>query len=349
MHEPARRAGPPPGATGHGEGARVSKRVMDSMPGSGVASGPSPLAGEHEGAAEDPTLVARVRAGDREAVERLVRRHQRWIYNVALRMLGHAQDAEDATQEILLKAVTRLSTFEARSRFRTWLYRIAVNHLLNVRRGRREPAGLTFRCYGHGLDATADDDVRDDATAPPDVRLLAEEARLTCTAGMLLCLEREQRLAYVLGEIFGVTDAVGAELLEIGRDAFRQRLARARRDLHQFMHDKCGLVNRANPCRCARKTRGFVEAGYVDPGRLVFAVEHLERVRDVAPTRAEELAALDARYAGVFRDAPFAAGPDLVRRLCQVLDEPASAFGARTATGPGAIRALEPGAQSPAR
>ena len=87
----------------------------------------------------------------------------------------------------------------------------------------------------------------------------------------------------------------------------------------------------------------------MDPERLVFAVEHLERVRDVAPTRAEELAALDARYAGVFRDAPFAAGPDLVRRLCQVLDEPASAFGARAATGPGAIRALEPGAQSPAR
>jgi len=58
-------------------------------------------------------------------------------------------------------------------------------------------------------------------------------------------------------EIVDVTDAVGAELLEISRENFRQRLARARRDLHRFMNDRCGLVNRSNPCRCAKKTRGF--------------------------------------------------------------------------------------------
>ena len=75
---------------------------------------------------------------------------------------------------------------------------------------------------------------------------------------MLLCLDREQRLIYVLGEIFGVTDTVGAELLDTSPDNFRQRLARARRDLHSFMNDKCGLVNQANPCRCARKTAGFI-------------------------------------------------------------------------------------------
>ena len=48
-----------------------------------------------------------------------------------------------------------------------------------------------------------------------------------------------------------------------------------RRDLHNFMHDKCGLVNRANPCRCAKKTRGFMQAGYVDPEHLLFARERI--------------------------------------------------------------------------
>ena len=90
---------------------------------------------------------------------------------------------------------------------------------------------------------------------PADVKLLVDEARVNCTAGMLLCLDREQRLACVLGEIFGVTDTVGAELLDIAPDTYRQRLARARRDLHSFMNDRCGLVNPGNPCRCARKTR----------------------------------------------------------------------------------------------
>src|SRR5439155_16594807 len=101
---------------------------------------------------EDRALVARACSGDREALEDLVRRHQGWIYNIALRMLYHPQDAEDATQEILIKAVTQLSSFEGRSSFRTWLYRIAVNHLLNVRRSRVEDPAINFKMYGDELD-----------------------------------------------------------------------------------------------------------------------------------------------------------------------------------------------------
>jgi RNA polymerase sigma factor (sigma-70 family) len=88
---------------------------------------------------EERALVARACSGDREALEELVRWHQGWIYNIALRMLYHPQDAEDATQEILIKVVTQLASFEGRSSFRTWLYRIVVNHVLNMRRGRIEP------------------------------------------------------------------------------------------------------------------------------------------------------------------------------------------------------------------
>jgi hypothetical protein len=62
-------------------------------------------------------------------------------------------------------------------------------------------------------------------------------------------------LVYILGEIFGVTDVVGAELLEISRDNFRQKLSRARRDLHSFMQDRCGLVNAANPVAARRRRR----------------------------------------------------------------------------------------------
>jgi DNA-directed RNA polymerase specialized sigma24 family protein len=96
---------------------------------------------------------------------------------------------------------------------------------------------MSFGCYAHGLDRTPDLDLPDQRSVPVDVRLLVEEARLSCTTGMLLCLDREQRLAYILGEIFEVADVVGAELLEISRDNFRQRVARARRDLHARLHE----------------------------------------------------------------------------------------------------------------
>src|SRR6266481_1409565 len=145
---------------------------------------------------EDQALVVRVRSGNREGLEELVQRHHSWIYNIAIRMLAHPQDAEDATQEILIKMLTRLSSFEGRSSFRTWLYRIVVNHVLNMKRRRMEDPMLTFSCYGHGLANTPDLDLPDQRTVAADVRLLVDEARIGCTAGMLLCLDREQRLIY---------------------------------------------------------------------------------------------------------------------------------------------------------
>jgi hypothetical protein len=199
------------------------------------------------------------------------------------------------------------------------LYRIAVNHLLNMKRTRAEEIGYTFERYGDGLDSTPDLDLPDPSTVPADVQLLVDEARIGCTMGMLLCLDREQRLVYVLGEIFGVADAVGAEMLDVSRDAFRQRLSRARRDLHQFMDRKCGLVNSANPCRCARKTQAFINAGFVDPARLLFATSHVTRLRELAPKLHQDLNELDAACAAVHRDHPFHTPPALAGAIRNLL------------------------------
>jgi RNA polymerase sigma factor (sigma-70 family) len=279
--------------------------------------------GDGPGTAEtddaDRRRVVRASEGDQEALEELVRRHQRWIYNVAIRMLAHPQDAEDATQEILIKAFTRLSSFEGRSSVRTWLYRIAVHHVLNMKRGRLEHETLTFGCYAHGLDSTPDLDLPDEATVPVDVRVLADEARISCTSGMLLCLDRAQRLVYVIGEIFESGDVLGAELLDISRENFRQRLARARRDLHNFMNDKCGLVNPANPCRCAKKTRGFMQAGYVDPANLLFARERVRQVREVQAETSRAITTLDEQCGRIYREHPFYNSPDVVPALRRLL------------------------------
>ncbi len=88
------------------------------------------------------------------------------------------------------------------------------------------------------------------------------------------------------------------------------------------MHDRCGLVNRANPCRCAKKTRGFMQAGYVDPGSLLFARERLDQVGDVVRTKAEALTTLDAQYAEIFRRHPFYPTCDLVPALRRLLAGP---------------------------
>lgn len=270
---------------------------------------------------DDSELVRLALGGDHGALDRLVRRHQSWIYNLALRMLWDARDAEDATQEILVRMVTGLSSFRGESALKTWVYRVATNHLLNWRRGRVEQIITSFDCYGHELDKTPDD-ASASLDHDPELQALVEEARIGCTTGMLLCLDRTQRLVFLLAEIFEVSDVVGADVLDMSRENFRQTLSRARHQLYGFMQGKCGLANPANPCRCARKTRGFIQAGIVDPERLQFAGKARARVERLVPRLSRALDAWSqAGYAQIFQDQPFQQGPDLAASLRSLIQD----------------------------
>lgn len=272
----------------------------------------------------DAELVEHAKNGDRTALEKLVLRHQAWIYNIAVRMVFQPHDAEEVTQEVLVKVITKLSTFKGESKFRTWLYRIAANHVLNMKRRRAETQAATFDAYGAAIDSTPNLDLPDPNSVPVALPLLVEEAKNGCTMGMLLCLDRKQRLIFTLGEILGVSDSVGGEVLEMTSENFRQCLARARRDLHNFMNHQCGLVNKDNPCRCPKKTRGFIEHGHVDPAHLLFVPEHVQKVRDVAPEMVREIEdVVERQHAAIYRDHPFLQPVDHVGWLRRLLENQA--------------------------
>jgi RNA polymerase sigma factor (sigma-70 family) len=220
--------------------------------------------------ASSESLVARARAGDAPALEDLIIAVKDDVYNLSIRMLWHPQDAEDASQEILLKVVTHLRTFRGESAFSTWVHRIATNHLLNVRKSRVEREALTFERFGEQL-ADGLDEVAAPEAAGPDQALLEEEVRIGCTQGMLLCLDRDDRIAYVLGDVFGMQSEDAAEVLGITPAAFRKRLSRARERLREFMRGHCGLISVEAACRCHRRVRRAVEIGRVAPERLLFA------------------------------------------------------------------------------
>src|SRR5262245_30336223 len=269
----------------------------------------------------DAELVEQAKNGDRTALEKLVLRHQAWIYNIAVRMVFEPHDAEEVTQEVLVKVITRLSTFKGQSKFRTWLYRIAANHVLNMKRHNAETKVTTFADYGDAIEGTPDLDLPDPKSVPVALPVLVEEAKNACTMGMLLCLDRKQRLIFTLGAILGASDSVGAAVLDMTADNFRQCLVRARRDLHSFMNHQCGLVNQNNPCRCPKKTRGFIEAGHVDPENLMFVPQHLERVRDVAPEAVRDIEdAVERQHVAIYRDHPFLQPTDQVGWLRRMLE-----------------------------
>jgi RNA polymerase sigma factor (sigma-70 family) len=249
--------------------------------------------------ARDAALVTRAQQGDQSALEELVRRHQPWLLHIAQRMLWNRADAEDAAQEILVKVITHLGGFQQQSSFRTWLYRIAANHLLDCCR-----ATKSFDQLARGLNEMPDADLPDRNAAGIENAILVEEAKIACTTGILLCLKPRQRLTFILGEILGVKDDVASAILETTAANFRQRLSRARRQLYGFLNEQCGLVNHSNPCRCARKAPGFIAKGWVRPEQLQFVETRLVQVQRVAPDRMRELQDLERQHAQIFREQP---------------------------------------------
>ena len=148
-------------------------------------------------------------------------------------------------RRILLRVITHLGSFRGESAFTTWVYRVAANHLLTTRKRRAEREELTFERFAEQLD----EGLAPEAPGADELvekRLLAEEVKLGCTQGMLLCLDRDHRLAYILGDVFRLKGPQAAEIAGVSAATFRKRLSRARARLHGFLERKCGLVNPAS-------------------------------------------------------------------------------------------------------
>ena len=111
------------------------------------------------------------------------------VYNLALRMLWHPEDARDATQDILIRVITHLGSFRGDSRVRTWVYRVAANYLNSARQGRVEAQGYTFERFANDLrEGLAE--AGDQGEWPADKALLLEEVKVGCMHGLLTCLDR---------------------------------------------------------------------------------------------------------------------------------------------------------------
>jgi RNA polymerase sigma factor (sigma-70 family) len=259
--------------------------------------------------------VARARQGDKAALEALVRAVQPQVYGLAIRMLWHPEDAKDATQDILIRVVTHLVDYRGESAFSTWVYRIAANTLISIRRGRIESQGLTFERFGEDLDRGLEDTIASNDKSPDEV-LLLEEVKLGCTLGMLLCLDRPHRLAYILGEILDLDAAEAAQILEIASPTFRKRLSRARTEISRFMMAKCGLANPDNPCRCRRRVNTAIQTGRIDPARLNFATS--AETAKTFPALLQEIRKLDniRRAMALYRSHPqYQCGADFAAML----------------------------------
>lgn len=230
-------------------------------------------------------LIAQAIEGSLLAIDAVIGTIQPGVYKLAVHVLGDRDDAADATQEILLKVVTHLAGFRGEAAFSTWVWRVAYNHLLNARTRRKESPEVSLEAIaerlGQGLafaDALAHERGEPPPLSPQD-KLEARQVALACTQAMLMALDREQRLVYVLDTVFDLPSPQAAEVVGVSAPAYRQRLSRARAQLDAFMSRQCGLAHPQAECRCERQlpaVRHFAAAAAAPDRGAVVAIHREE-------------------------------------------------------------------------
>jgi RNA polymerase sigma-70 factor (ECF subfamily) len=178
-------------------------------------------------------LVRQAQAGDELAFEQLVRAHADRLFAVLLNLLGNRSEAEDAAQETMLRAWRAIGSFQGRSQFFTWLYRIALNE-----------ANRTLEKKSRLLGRVALDDqgqIAGPASEEPSGRAEQKELR-EAIADALLALPPEYRIAIVLRDVEGLSTRDAANIVGIGQAAFKSRLHQARLEVRSSLGDEALLA-----------------------------------------------------------------------------------------------------------
>lgn len=219
------------------------------------------------------------------------------VFNLALNFLHDESAAEEATQEVFVKASEAFASFRGEAALGTWIYRIAHNHLVDARRAVFiEP--ISFEIFERDVSDFAPYE-NELGLTEAETSLYVDEIKVGCTKAMLQCLDAEDRFAYILGKLFALPGRECAAITGVSEESFRQRLSRAARKVGNFMKGNCGLVNENATCHCRKRIKIAVDRGRIRTD-ILERRDPPRRIRDYLAGMNE----LDT-VAEVFRENPF--------------------------------------------
>lgn len=191
---------------------------------------------------DEHNLIELAKSGDQEAFRALVETHQAMVYNLAFRMVANAEDAADLTQEVFLSVWRNLSSFQGKSAFSTWLYRLTTNAAIDFLRKEKHRNTVSITVEDeegeHELDVP-------DETASPQQELERKELREAVREG-LARLSPDHRQILLLREMEGLSYQEIADVLDLEEGTVKSRIARARLALRDYLQ-KTGNFSPGEP------------------------------------------------------------------------------------------------------
>lgn len=178
---------------------------------------------------KEKELIRRAKQGDMLAFEELILKHEKIVYNVALRMMNHSEDAKDISQDVFLKAYKNLANFDERSAFSTWLYRITHNTCIDEMRKRKGKYSYSLEEELENEEGSVQRQIADEGDTPEE-SLLREEQKGEILQALDM-LSGEHKAAIVLRDVKGLSYDEIAEILEVSMGTVKSRISRARNQL----------------------------------------------------------------------------------------------------------------------
>lgn len=212
-------------------------------------------------------LIDKALEGNTNALEEILLEVKDLIYNLSLRMLGTSNDADDATQDILVRVMTNLASFRKESSFSTWVYRIAVNYLIDYKKSMFAQRPLDFEFYANDIKAGYVENT-DELMLGVSKEELAQELKMSCTNVMLQCLDPQTRCIFILGTMFKIDSKMAGDILGINADNYRQKLSRARKKMASFLKEYCGL--NGGLCNCQNRIGYAILTHRLNPNHLEY-------------------------------------------------------------------------------
>jgi RNA polymerase sigma factor (sigma-70 family) len=191
--------------------------------------------------------------------ENLYKQYRTKVYNLAYRMTGNIDDANDITQETFIQAFTSFNKFKGESQIYTWLYRIAKNNCLRFLKEKNRTTFLSLKELVDNVKSPISDEISE-----VEKSLYIAQVKDGCLSGLLRCLSLQQRLAFILNVILDMSIEQVAIVIEKSENATRILVHRSKQNIKEYLCCNCSLYESKNPCRCENLINFSLKQGWID-------------------------------------------------------------------------------------
>lgn len=247
--------------------------------------------------ADERALIHQIKTGQGEGLDFLYAAYGQKIYNLAYRMMGNHEDAEDITQETFIQVYRHIDQFRGESQLYTWIYTIARNLCHRLLKQRQKPTfasmeALLYSAQGVGSTRTFSD---------REKQILINQIKEGCLTGLLRCLSFYQRVAFILHVLLHLPVKDVAGILDKSEGATKVLVHRARQNLRDFLCQHCSLYASHNPCRCENLMSFSLAQGWIsldgdyeiEPDAILAEIDEMRKVIELYQTLIDQVPSND--------------------------------------------------------